>query len=141
MVEDKRPFHLLKHQLQFTMKSVKYHCTICTSSYVTRSTKLQNLNVALTTRLEDGIRRYFQPLKQKSIPRAQSLMECFDASKLYRHTNIVHHNVSISVTSSSVQTVVMQPWSQHQPPLTVNTPFQTRFTCLKKPVPTECLMN
>jgi hypothetical protein len=140
-VEDKRPFHLLTHQLQFTMKPVKYHCTICTSSYVTRSTKLQNLGVVLTIRLEDGIPRYFQPLQQKSIPRAQSLIECFDASKLNRHTNIVHHNVSISVTSFSIQTGAMQPWSQRQPPLTLNTPVQIRFTCLKQPVPTECLMN
>jgi ribosomal protein L31 len=131
----------LKYQLQFTMKPVKYHCTICTSSFVTRSTKLQNLNVVLTIRLEDGIPCYFQPLKQKSIRRALSLIVCFDASKLNRHTNIVYHNVSISVTSSSKQIGVMQPWSHHQPPLTVNTPIQTRFTCLKKPVPTQSLMN
>ena len=93
-MEDKRPFHLPKHQLQFTMKPVKYHCTVCTSSYVARSTKLQNLTVVLSVWLEDGIPRYFQSLKQKSIPRAQSLIECFAASKLNRHTNIVHFAAS-----------------------------------------------
>jgi hypothetical protein len=69
-----------------------------------------------------------QSLKQKSIPRAQSLIKCFDVSKLNGHTNIVHDNVSISVTSSSIRTGAMQSWSQHQPPLAVNTPACCKHT-------------
>lgn len=122
-VEDKRPFHLLENQLQFTMKPVKVslHNIHQFLRYQIHQVAKSQHSLDNPAGRQNPTLRYHKPLKQKSIPRAQSLMECFDASKLNRHTNFVHQNASISVTSPSTQTGTMQPWSRQQPPLDVNT--------------------
>jgi hypothetical protein len=73
--------------------------------------------------LEDGIPRSHPPPKQKSISRAQSLTECFDASKLNRYANLVHHNVSISAKSPRHPSRATQQWSRYEPVFTVKSPL------------------